>query len=130
MKTRIIIVDRHEDDAKALTAILAKDDYRDSETCKNAADAIELCLTNRFDMAFIATDLRDKDGFETCHELLKPLPMMYVVLIKTPYTERDIFLAKNSGAQGMLEKPFSKGAILSTMNKFELFRRMPKHQES
>jgi DNA-binding NtrC family response regulator len=122
MRKRIVVVD---DDQSILDLIQhflkGHNDEYEVITTKESSDVLRLIGKAKTDL--LITDIRmpDINGIALIHEVVRNYPSLKILAISggkyAVSPESYLNIAKQSGSSAQLEKPFSKEALISAINR-------------
>jgi len=115
---RILVIDDDEDIREALTDALEPSGYT-VDCADDGRSALELSVTNRYDIAFFDHDLPDTTGVELCKKI--ELPGAVKVFMSGSFDgniiEREVAFEDAGGETHYLYKPFMRGEVLAIIEK-------------
>ena len=114
MKQRVLIVDDDVDHAESLADVLEMRGHP-VELAHSGEAAIECFRAAEFDLVLLDVKLPGMNGVETFLELKKIRPTARVMMMTGFSLEQLIAQAIESGALGVLYKPFAATELLSTL---------------
>jgi CheY-like chemotaxis protein len=119
MNKTIIFIDDEPDILKVTTFRLKKMGYN-IITAANGKDGLELIRTENTDLVFLDLLMPVMDGYEICKlikrdESLKDIP---VVLFTAVEDKRVANALKETGADGILAKPYETDELLKIVHRF------------
>ena len=91
----------------------------DVEVAYDGAHSFELIKFNKFDLVFLDHNMPEVTGLELTTYIKKNFPDIKVVMI-TGYQQIDGFVAKSSGADEYLTKPFSLKVLDEILIKYKI----------
>ena len=115
---RILFIDDDELVLETFKIVLGSYNF-DITTTSSSLKGLELALENDFDL--IITDLRmpDLNGAELVEKVKSDKPEARIYIL-TSYTKDDIVkTVLDSGASGIMEKPFELSKIISILNSWD-----------
>jgi len=75
-------------------------------SCGSGLDAIEMLKSTTFDLIMIDRVMPNMDGFEVAREIIDSSPYHpAVIIMSSGFSEQDIATSKNTGVDGIIEKP-------------------------
>jgi DNA-binding response OmpR family regulator len=112
-KKRILAADDDHDLLELLRMVLSRRGY-DVLTAENGKDALQIALTEKFDLILLDVMMPFIDGYHLTHEIINKLgPQAPPVLIMTGRdTKRERAVALMSGAHDIIQKPFEMSQLL------------------
>ena len=111
---RLLIADTEEPAADELRKNLTALGHTLIGPATNADEAIELCRTNRVDMALVGIHLPARDGAEAAEVIFRSIGIP-VVIITAHAQAKDISAGAQSGAFGYLIKPVSRDQLRASI---------------
>lgn len=115
---RILAVDDDEDILLIVQTLLTNARYSVS-TARNGREAIELALRERPDLVILDVMMPEISGWEVC-TTLKNSPETQgipIVMLTVKNEIRDMITSMQAGADDYVTKPFTKGKLLSTVER-------------
>ena len=115
-KLRFVVADDNSHARKILSTILHAFGAREILQAEDGADALELILASKPDIAFIDWMLPTLDGIEIIRHVRRdpasPNPKLPIILV-TSHTQRSrILAARDAGVSEFLRKPMSPQTVL------------------
>lgn len=117
----ILLIDDDQDLRTMLSMLLSRENYQVTQVA--GVDTGLQALTKHKDIQLVITDIMmpDKTGVEGIPEILKKMPNIKILAISGGGRTLDkgfsLQSARLVGAHALLEKPFSKEQLLSTIKK-------------
>ena len=106
MPKKVLVVDDEGDVRKFLTAILEKHGY-ETLTAEDGTEALEIARREKPDLVTLDLQMPGLSGEEVLDYLRKrQLLHLVKVLIVSGMSEQDLERAMESGAHGVIQKPF------------------------
>lgn len=111
---KVLVVDDNSKNVQLLASLLSEKNY-DVEYALNGSDALELVVSESFDLVLLDIMMPEMDGFEVCkkikqHEKNKDLPIIFI----TAKTDTEsIQKAFNYGGVDYVSKPFNIDELLA-----------------
>lgn len=102
---RILIVEDERQLATSIAEGLRMDGF-ETEICENGEDALELCLTETYDLILLDLNLPGLDGMDILHELRKEDQSTPVLILSARIQLSDKIAGFDGGANDYLTKPF------------------------
>jgi len=115
VKCRILCVDDHEDTSEMLRLLLAGPDY-EVRTARTVEEALELALSEEFDLYVLDKRLPDGTGVELCRRLNDLTPGVPCIFYSGDAYEVHRQEALHAGADAYIAKP-DLDALISTVEK-------------
>lgn len=84
-------------------------------TSDNAADVVELVLTERFDVLLLDYWMPEVTGIELCRQIRTFDQSTPILICSGAVTEADREAAVLAGAQGYVGKPFNSGDLIRVL---------------
>jgi two-component system, NtrC family, response regulator HydG len=109
---KILIVDDDRDNALSLGELFQFEGH-EVTIASNGDDAISACRHSEFDVTFMDVVMPGKNGVETFIELKQFNPAAKVVMMTGYSVEQFLQQALESGAVGIMAKPFDPNAVLA-----------------
>jgi len=116
--TRILIIDDEESNRFTVREILELNGH-DVVEASNGDEGIALQKAEPFDLVITDIVMPKKEGIETIIELRRDYPHLKIIAISGHGSSsfQDLLKkAENSGATGVLAKPFGEEALLKAVN--------------
>lgn len=111
---RLLIADTEEPAADELWKNLTALEHTLIGPAPNADEAIELCRTDRVDMALVGIRLPDRDGAEAAEVIFRSMGIP-VVIVTAHAEAKDISAGAQSGVFGYLIKPVSREQLRASI---------------
>lgn len=102
---RILIVEDQHNLATSIAEGLCLDGY-ETEVCENGKDALQLCLSETYDLILLDLNLPEMDGMEILHEFRKENQSTPVIILSARIQLADKIEGFDEGANDYLTKPF------------------------
>lgn len=109
---KVLIVDDEIDIGRILNKILSQKKI-DCEVALNIKDARERLKKHTFDLCFLDINLPDGSGFELVGDLRENNSDGEIVMVSAYDGEDEREMARSSGINTFISKPFSKKEILN-----------------
>lgn len=103
MAAHILVVEDHQDTARALTQLLSQDGFR-ATPAASLHEAASLCRTERFELLLVDLQLPDGDGL-SLPELVKPHCRAPAVVMSGHSSAEQLEEARRRGFADYLVKP-------------------------
>jgi CheY-like chemotaxis protein len=114
MQPHILVADDNSDIRELVQFQLQTAGYRAS-TADNAADALRLVTTERFDALILDYWMEDATGIELCLKIRKFNQTTPILICSGSITPADREAAMRAGAQGYVLKPFSSEDLIRAL---------------
>ena len=111
MHGRILVIDDETYILDAMETIL-EDMGHEVECFNRSADGERAALENEYDLILIDIRMPERNGAEVTEGILKVKPDAKILIITGHPTDPLVKRALDSGARGILKKPFDIGKIL------------------
>lgn len=106
MAAKVLVVDDQEGIRKLLKEVLVELGY-EAETVSSGAEAVQAFTEGSFKLVLMDMKMPGLNGFETAERLKKISEDLKIILMTGFYDSFLLEEAKNHGADGLLNKPFS-----------------------
>ncbi|MFZ5753094.1 MAG: response regulator [Bacillota bacterium] len=103
---KVLVVDDQEGIRKLLKEVLVELGY-EAETVSSGAEAVQAFTEGSFKLVLMDMKMPGLNGFETAERLKKISEDLKIILMTGFYDSFLLEEAKNHGADGLLNKPFS-----------------------
>ena len=107
---RVLIID-DELSIRAMTAVALETMGHQTAAAEDADAALRQLAAEHFDAAFLDLRLADQNGLELLPRLLQSQPGLGVIIFSGSATPADTTAARNAGAAGFMEKPFTPDQV-------------------
>lgn len=114
MSERILVVDDDRDHAESVADILEMNGYA-VEMAFSGEEALALFKEGEFDLTLMDVKLPGMNGVETYFEFRRLCPRTRVVMMTGFSVEQLVAQAVENGALGVLHKPFTATALLTSI---------------
>jgi DNA-binding response OmpR family regulator len=115
-KARILLVEDHDDTAKALARLLHLSGYQ-VQTAATFASALELCDAGNFDLLISDVGLPDGSGYDLMREILSRRCVSKGIAVSGYGTEQDVEQSRLAGFTEHLVKPVSFEILRDTIQR-------------
>jgi two-component system CheB/CheR fusion protein len=115
-KGRILLVEDHDDTAKALARLLNLSGYQ-VETAGTFASALEICDGGKFDLVISDVGLPDGSGYDLMREILARRCVSKGIAVSGYGTEQDVEQSMLAGFTEHLVKPVSFELLRDTIQR-------------
>ena len=118
MTAHLLIVDDEEPALSMMRALLEQKRF-DVTTARDGLEAMEKIQGRKPDLILLDVMMPDLDGYQLC-DLLKKNPEyknIPIIIITAKSQKKDIFWAREKGADEYLIKPVDPDALLKTIHK-------------
>lgn len=102
---RILIVEDEKELASSIAEGLQIDGF-ETEICENGEEALDLCLTETYDLVILDLNLPGMDGMDILHEFRKENSSTPVLILSARIQLSDKIAGFDEGANDYLTKPF------------------------
>ena len=102
---RILIVEDEKELAGSIAEGLQIDGF-ETEICENGEEALDLCLTETYDLIILDLNLPGMDGMDVLHEFRKENRSTPVLILSARIQLSDKIAGFDEGANDYLTKPF------------------------
>lgn len=102
---RILIVEDEKELAASIAEGLQIDGF-ETEICENGEEALDLCLTETYDLVILDLNLPGMDGMDVLHEFRKENRSTPVLILSARIQLSDKIAGFDEGANDYLTKPF------------------------
>jgi|SRR5690625_2833216 len=107
---RILVVDDEDRIRRLIRMYLEREEF-DIEEAANGSDALELALTNDYDLILLDIMMPEMDGYEVCTELRKEKTTP-VIMLTAKGEESNRVEGFEAGADDYIVKPFSPREVI------------------
>jgi DNA-binding response OmpR family regulator len=105
-KDNVLIVEDEHDIASLIQVHLTELDV-DSTICGNGEQALELALTNNYQLIMLDVMLPGMNGLDVCRQVRASKPLQAILMLTSRTSETDRILGLELGADDYMTKPFS-----------------------
>ncbi len=116
MAKRVLIVDDAAFVREVLTQILTKHGFEVAAEAQNGEEAVEIALSQDFDVVLMDIVMPKKSGIQATIEILKAKPKLPIIACSTEGSETMVVKALEAGCVDFVEKPFQIEVLLNTIN--------------
>jgi len=106
MKDKILIVEDEIDIANLIQVHLTELDI-DSDICGHGQEALELALSQNYQLIMLDVMLPGINGLDICRQLRQTKPLQAILMLTSKTSETDRVLGLELGADDYMTKPFS-----------------------
>ena len=111
-KCRVLCIDDHQDTSEMLKLLLSHEDY-EVVTALTCEEALQLAITQEFDLYVMDRRLPDGSGLQLCQDLSKATPGVPCIFYSGDAYDIHRFEALAAGADDYVTKPDIDGLIES-----------------
>ena len=122
---RVLIVDDDDSLREMLEEQLRIHEEFLAESVATAAEAIERCKAQYFDIVILDVGLPDMDGREACRVLRRNGLKAPIIMLTGADTDADTILGLDAGANDYVTKPFRIGVLMARIR-----AHMREHEQS
>jgi two-component system alkaline phosphatase synthesis response regulator PhoP len=115
MAVKILVVDDEYNIVELVKYNLKSNGYEVKEAY-DGKEAIEMALSEKFDLIILDLMLPKIDGIEVCKTIKENNPNIKVIMLTAKSSESDKVLGLNIGADDYITKPFSIKELLARVN--------------
>lgn len=116
MKKRVMVVDDSRIQEVQIRSLLADSDYEVVAYCRNGEEALACYGEIMPDVVTMDIIMPGLDGLETAGVLLEEHPEAKVVMVSSLVYDETLEEARQVGARGFLEKPFTRKELLTVLD--------------
>ena len=116
MKKRVMVVDDSRIQEVQIRSLLEDSDYEVAAYCRNGEEALDTYGEVMPDVVTMDIIMPGMDGLETAAALLEEYPEARIVMISSLAYDETFEEARELGARGFLDKPFSREQLLESLD--------------
>lgn len=116
MKKRVMVVDDSRIQEVQIRSLLEDTEYEVAAYCRNGEEALDSYGEVAPDVVTMDIIMPGMDGLETARALLEEHPGAKVVMISSLAYDETFDEARELGAKGFLDKPFSREQLLEALD--------------